>query len=126
MADATRRVSVRLSLDDAARVKQGLREVGETGQRSMEQIRDGAERASRALDLLDTVTRAAPFVALAAGIRATVIAGDQLTQSMGRLTTAVGSVERASEVYATLYRDALQTGVAVRDSVDAFQRFSIA
>jgi len=126
MADATRRVSVRLSLDDAARVKQGLREVGETGQRSMEQIRDGADRASRALDLLDTVTRAAPFVALAAGIRATVIAGDQLTQSMGRLTTAVGSVERASEVYATLYRDALQTGVAVRDSVDAFQRFSIA
>ncbi|MBS7790318.1 tape measure protein [Roseococcus sp. SDR] len=126
MADATRRVSVRLSLDDAAKVKQGLREVGETGQRSMEQIRDGADRASRALDLLDTVTRAAPFVALAAGIRATVIAGDQLTQSMGRLTTAVGSVERASEVYATLYRDALQTGVAVRDSVDAFQRFSIA
>ena len=33
MADATRRVSVRLSLDDAARVKAGLREVGETGQR---------------------------------------------------------------------------------------------
>jgi hypothetical protein len=30
MADATRRVSVRLSLDDAARVKQELREVGET------------------------------------------------------------------------------------------------
>ena len=34
MADATRRVSVRLSLDDAARVKQELREVGETGQLS--------------------------------------------------------------------------------------------
>jgi hypothetical protein len=36
MADSTRRVSVRLSLDDAARVKAGLREVGETGQRSLE------------------------------------------------------------------------------------------
>jgi hypothetical protein len=34
MADATRRVSARLSLDDAARVKQELREVGETGQLS--------------------------------------------------------------------------------------------
>jgi tape measure domain-containing protein len=126
MADATRRVSVRLSLDDAAKVKQGLREVGETGQRSMEQIKGGAERASRALDLLDTVTRGAAFVALAAGIRSVIVAGDQLTQSMGRLQTAVGSVERASEVYGALYRDALQTGVAVRDSVDAFQRFSIA
>ncbi len=38
MADATRRDSVRLSLDDAARVKQELREVGETGQRSLERI----------------------------------------------------------------------------------------
>jgi hypothetical protein len=36
MADSTRRVSVRLSLDDAARVKAGLREVGQTGQRSLE------------------------------------------------------------------------------------------
>jgi len=45
MADATRRVSVRLSLDDAARVKAGLREVGETGQRSLDQIKGGAERS---------------------------------------------------------------------------------
>ena len=57
MADATRRVSVRLSLDDAARVKQELREVGETGQRSLERIQGGADRASRALDLLDVAVR---------------------------------------------------------------------
>ena len=57
MADATRRVSVRLSLDDAARVKAGLREVGETGQRSLDQIKGGAERASRSLELLDVATR---------------------------------------------------------------------
>ena len=56
MADATRRVSVRLSLDDAARVKAGLREVGETGQRSLDQIKGGAERASRSLELLDVAT----------------------------------------------------------------------
>jgi hypothetical protein len=34
MADATRRVSVRLSLDDAARVKQELREAGQSPERS--------------------------------------------------------------------------------------------
>jgi tape measure domain-containing protein len=126
MADSTRRVSVRLSLDDAARVKQELREVGETGQRSLERIQGGADRASRALDLLDVAVRGVQIAGLAAGLRAVVVAGDQLTQSLARLQNATGSVERASEVYEKLYRDALQTGVAVKESVDAFQRFSIA
>jgi hypothetical protein len=57
MADTTRRVSGRLSLDDAARVEAGLPEVGETGQRSFDQIKGGAERASRSLALLDVATR---------------------------------------------------------------------
>ena len=126
MADATRRVSVRLSLDDAARVKQELREVGETGQRSLARIQGGAERASRALDLLDIAVRGVQIAGLAAGLRAVVVAGDALTQSMGRLNTALGSVERAGEIYDRLYQDSLQTGVAVRESVDAFTRFSIA
>jgi tape measure domain-containing protein len=126
MPDATRRVSVRLSLDDAARVKAELREVGETGQRSLARIQDGAERASRGLELLDAAVRGIQVAGLAAGIRALVVAGDALTQSMGRLQIAVGNVERAAEVYDALYRDALQTGVAVRESVEAFQRFSIA
>jgi tape measure domain-containing protein len=126
MADATRRVSVRLSLDDGARVKQGMREVGEAGDRELKRIKDGADRASQSLQLLDAATRALSFVGVAAGLRAMVMAGDQLTVSMGRLTTALGNVERAGEVYEALYRDALQTGVALRDSVDAFNRFSIA
>lgn len=41
MADATRRVSVRLSVDGAQKAKQDLREVGESGQRSLERIKDG-------------------------------------------------------------------------------------
>jgi hypothetical protein len=122
----TRRVSVRLSLDDAARVKQELREVGETGQRSLARIQGGAERASRALDLLDVAVRGVQIAGLAAGLRAVVVAGDALTQSMVRLNTALGSVERAGEIYDRLYQDSLQTGVAVRESVDAFARFSIA
>ncbi len=126
MADSTRRVSVRLSLDDAARVKQELREVGETGQRSLERIQGGADRASRALNLLEVAVRGVQIAGLAAGLRAVVVAGDAFTQSMGRLNTALGSVERAGEIYNRLYRDSLQTGVAVRESVDAFARFSIA
>jgi tape measure domain-containing protein len=126
MADATRRVSVRLSLDDAARVKAGLREVGETGQRSLEQIKGGAERASRSLDLLDVAVRGLQIAGLAAAARAFVQAGDSLTQGLSRLQNATGSIERASEVYEALYRNALSTGVAVGESVSAFQRFSIA
>ncbi|WP_191082789.1 tape measure protein [Roseococcus microcysteis] len=126
MADATRRVSVRLSLDDAARVKAGLREVGETGQRSLDQIKGGAERASRSLDLLDVAVRGLQIAGLAAAARAFVQAGDSLTQGLSRLQNATGSIERASEVYEALYRNALSTGVAVGESISAFQRFSIA
>jgi tape measure domain-containing protein len=126
MADATRRVSVRLSLDDAARVKAGLREVGETGQRSLDQIKGGAERASRSLELLDIATRGIQIAGVAVAARALVQAGDALTQGLSRLQNATGSVERAGQVYEALYRNALQTGVAVSESVDAFQRFSIA
>jgi tape measure domain-containing protein len=126
MADATRRVSVRLSLDDGARVKQGMREIGEAGDRELKRIKDGADRASQSLRLLDAATRALSFLGVAAGLRALVTAGDQLAASMGRLTNALGSVERAGEVYEALYRDALQTGVAVRESAETFSRFSIA
>ncbi len=52
MADGTRRVSVRLSLDDAARVRAELREVGEQGNRSLGRIQDGANPAARGLSLL--------------------------------------------------------------------------
>ncbi|WP_237560925.1 tape measure protein [Elioraea sp. Yellowstone] len=126
MADATRRVSVRLSLDDAARVKAGLREVGETGQRSLDRIKGGAERASRSLELLDLAIRGSQIAGVAVAARALVQAGDTLTQGLSRLQNATGSVARAGQVYEALYRNALSTGVAVSESVDAFQRFSIA
>ena len=121
MADATRRVSVRLSLDDAARVKAGLREVGETGQRSLDQIKGGAERASRSLELLDVAVRGIQLAGVAVATRALVQAGDALTQSLSRLQNATGSVERAGQVYEALYRNALSTGVAVAESVDALR-----
>ena len=94
MADATRRVSVRLSVDGAQQTKQELREVGEAGQRSLERIKDGTERASRALDLLDTAVRGVQIAGLAAGVRTLVQAGHQLTGSLSRLQNAVGSVEQ--------------------------------
>ena len=49
MADATRRVSVRLSLDDSARVKAGRRAVGEAGQGPPATFKGGAESGCRGL-----------------------------------------------------------------------------
>jgi len=66
MADSTRHVSVRRSLDDAAWVKQELRDIGETGQSSLERIQGGADRASCALDLLDVTIRDVRIAVLAA------------------------------------------------------------
>lgn len=65
-------------------------------------------------------------MALGQAVRSLVSAGDAYTASLGRLAQATGSIERARDLYETLYRNALQTGVAVTESVDAFQRFAIA
>jgi hypothetical protein len=88
---------VRLSLDDAARVKAGLRGVGEIGQGSLERIRDGADNASRALSLIDVAVRGVQVAGVAAGVRALAQAGDALTQNLSRLQNATGSVERAGQ-----------------------------
>ncbi|TQF85231.1 tape measure protein [Elioraea sp. Yellowstone] len=126
MTDAVRRLSIRLSLVDGGIVERQLRDVGRAGDESLGRIRDSAQGASRALDLLDFARRAAGALALGQAVRSLVSAGDAYTASLGRLTQATGSIERARDLYETLYRNALQTGVAVTESVDAFQRFAIA
>jgi hypothetical protein len=86
MADSTRRVSVRLSLDDAASVKTGLREVGETGQREMQRITRSAEMASRSLSLLGPVLAGLSIGGVAAMVRSAVDA----VGGLGELADAAG------------------------------------
>ncbi|MFN6954741.1 MAG: phage tail tape measure protein [Acetobacteraceae bacterium] len=86
MADSTRRVSVRLSLDDAASVKSGLREVGETGQREMQRITRSAEMASRSLSLLGPVLAGLSIGGVAAMVRSAVDA----VGGLGELADAAG------------------------------------
>lgn len=127
MADAKRSVVIRLSLEQAQQLKSQLREVGEAGERSMGQIKSGAERASQALAAINVAAQALAVGATAVlALRQLVQAGDALTTSMFRLNNAIGSVAGAAAVYEQLYRSSLQTGVAVNESVDAFQRFSVA
>lgn len=69
---------------------------------------------------------AASLGAVALAATAAVRAGDELTQTLSRLTAAVGSQQAAVAVYDQLYRLSLQTGQAVGDTASAFARFSIA
>jgi hypothetical protein len=90
MTDAVRRISVRLSLVDGGIVERQLRDVGRAGDESLGRIRDSAQGASRALDLLDFARRAAGALALGQAVRALVAAGDAYTASLGRLAQALG------------------------------------
>ena len=94
MADATRRVSVRLSLDDAARVKAGLREVGDTGQRSLDQIKGGAP--------VTKTMQSACSSEIDATIDKAVVFNDKLLAEKDRLDKQSDVVAYRSEVTAML------------------------
>jgi tape measure domain-containing protein len=151
MSGSTRAITLTLSVRDADTVKRQLEQLGPAGESALKRLEDAARKASGqngiggigaaaqgasrqaggAFALLSS--QAGQLVAalgvgggIAGALTAMVRAGDAFTGSMSRLRQATGSVQAASEVYEALYRNALQTGVSVNESVDAFQRFSIA
>jgi hypothetical protein len=140
MADSTRRVSVRLSLDDAASVKSGLREVGETGQREMQRITRSAELASRSLSLLGPVLAGLSIGGIAAMVRGAVdavgglgeladaagVSTDAL-QAFGYAATQVGlSNEELQRGLQALTRRISDAAVGEQAAQQAFTRLGIA
>ena len=69
---ADRNLAIRLAVIDGGKVKAELRDVGETGSRSLQRIEDAARPASKALQVIDGYQS---FVASAAvaGARATAV-----------------------------------------------------
>ena len=151
MSGSTRAITLTLSVRDADTVKRQLEQLGPAGEGALKRLEDAARKAAgrqgigavgdaaqgasrqagAAFGLLSS--QAGQLVAalgvgggVAGALTALVRAGDAFATSMYRLQQATGSVRSASEVYEALYRNALQTGVSVNESVDAFQRFSIA
>jgi hypothetical protein len=140
MADSTRRVSVRLSLDDAARVKTGLREVGETGQREMQRIARSAELASRSLSLLGPVLAGLSIGGIASFARRAVdavgglgeladaagVSTDAL-QAFGYAATQVGlSNEELQRSLQALTRRISDAAIGEQAAQQAFTRLGIA
>lgn len=151
MSGSTRAITLTISVRDADTMRQQLERLGPTGETALRRLEDAARKAAgreglggigaaadgassrlgSAFSLLSS--QGAQLLALlgAGGgvlgtMTALVRAGDAFTASMGRLRNATGSAQAAADVYEALYRNALQTGVSVNDSVDAFQRFAVA
>lgn len=60
------------------------------------------------------------------GIAEIARAGDEMTNSINKVSVAITATENATEFYERLYRLSLDTGVATEKTVDIFNRFAIA
>lgn len=79
----------------------------------------------RMASLAKTGAAALAIVAVTA-LAATARAGDQYTQSLGKINVATGNLKTSEAVYQTLYQNALKLGTGMDTSAGAFTRFSIA
>jgi len=104
MTDATRRLSVRLSVDGAQQTRQELTQTGETGDRAFQRIVAGAQGASRALSLLGPAISALSVGALANLARRAVDA----VGGLGELADQAGVSTDALQAFCFA---AIETGV---------------
>jgi tape measure domain-containing protein len=121
-------------LDDAAKrtaQRGGLGAVATTAgevSRSLEGMAGRLGPLGAGLSALGTggAAAAAGIAAIGVAAVAAVRAGDELTQTLARISNATGGLQSAVAVYDQLYRLSLQTGVAITESAAAFTRFSVA
>jgi hypothetical protein len=91
MADAVRRISVRLSLQDDGIVERQLEQIGRVRDASLDRLKRGAEQAGSALELLDFARQAAGAPALGQG-HAGIVATAQTDFDVRRNGTSIGTV----------------------------------
>jgi lambda family phage tail tape measure protein len=114
MTQTQHKVAVRLSMDGALEVKQGLRDVGEAGNREMGKLAHGAQVAQRAFSLLGPVLAGISVGALAAFTKNAidVVGGlGELADQVGVSTDALQALSLAS-TQAGISGEELQRGLA--------------
>jgi hypothetical protein len=114
MAQAQHRVAIRLGMDGALEVKQGLRDVGEAGSREMGKLAQGAQVAQRAFSLLGPVLAGISVGALAAFTKNAIDAVGglgELADQVGVSTDALQALSLAS-TQAGISGEELQRGLA--------------
>jgi hypothetical protein len=140
MTDATRRLSVRLSVDGAQQARQELTRTGEAGDQALARIVGGAQRASSALNLLGIGLGALSVGALANFARRAVDAVGglgELADQVGVSTDALQAF-RFAAVEVGLRNEELDRGLAAltrrigdaatggRQAEEAFRRIGVA
>ncbi|WP_439580528.1 phage tail tape measure protein, partial [Elioraea sp.] len=140
MSDATRRLSVRLSVDGAQQMRQELTRTGEAGEQALARIVGGAQRASSALNLLGIGLGALSVGALATFARRAVDAVDglgELADQLGVWTDALQAFrfaaietgvrnEELERGLATLTRRIAEAATGERAAEEAFRRLGVA
>ena len=114
MAQTQHRVAIRLGMDGALEVKQGLRDVGEAGSREMGKLAQGAQVAQRAFSLLGPVLAGISVGALAAFTKNAIdtVGGlGELADQVGVSTDALQALSLAS-TQAGISGEELQRGLA--------------
>jgi len=114
MATAQHKVAIRLAMDGAVEVKQGLRSVGEIGNREMGKLAQGAQVATRAFSLLGPVLAGISVGALVSFTKNAIDAVGGLgvlADQLGVSTDALQALRLAS-TQAGISSEELQRGLA--------------
>lgn len=114
MTQTQHKVAIRLGMDGALEVKQGLRDVGEIGNREMGKLAQGAQVAQRAFSLLGPVLAGISVGALAAFTKNAIDAVGglgELADQVGVSTDALQALSLAS-TQAGISGEELQRGLA--------------
>ena len=140
MTQTQHKVAIRLAMDGALEVKQGLRDVGDIGNREMGKLAQGAQIATRAFSLLGPVLAGISVGALAAFTKNAidVVGGlGELADQLGVSTDALQALSLAS-TQAGISGEELQRGLAAltrkiadaatgeKEAEQAFARLGIA
>lgn len=114
MAKAQHTIALRLAMDGALEVKQGLRDIGDIGNREMGKLAQGAQVAQRAFSLLGPVLAGISVGALAAFTKNAIDAVGglgELADQVGVSTDALQALSLAS-TQAGISGEELQRGLA--------------
>jgi hypothetical protein len=127
-------------MDGALEVKQGLREVGETGNREMGKLAQGAQVAQRAFSLLGPVLAGISVGALTAFTKNALSAVDAIGEVAEQVGVGAGALQALSQAAITtgLSTEELQRGLAAltrkiadavqgdKAAIESFQRLGVA
>ena len=140
MAQTQHKVAIRLAMDGALEVKQGLRDVGDIGNREMGKLAQGAQVATRAFSLLGPVLAGISVGAMVGFTKNALDAVDAIGEVAEQIGVSTGALQAFSQAAITtgLSTEELQRGLAAltrkiadavqgdKAAIESFQRLGVA